>query len=103
MSTPASLLRFLPAVLALAADGASAAFVRVHQPDYPDVLVVFQIVMVGAALLTAVPTTWLRFTGFFLLVAGVFLSGMSVGVFYVPALFAAFWLVFRETPGQKHV
>jgi hypothetical protein len=57
---------------------------------------VFQIVMFGAALLAAVPRKGVRFVGFVLLLAGVFISGMTVGMFYIPALIAAGWVMGRN-------
>ena len=50
-----SLIPFLPAALAAVTAGVTAAIVRAKQPDYPDSVIVFQIVMFGAALLAAVP------------------------------------------------
>jgi hypothetical protein len=41
---------------------------------------VYQVVMFGAALLSAVPKKWVRIMGFVLLLAGVFIS-MAVGFF----------------------
>jgi hypothetical protein len=84
-----SLIPFLPAALAVATDAVTATMVRAHQPDYPGRFIVFQIVMFGAALLAAVPRKWVRFVGFVLLLTGVHISGMSVGMFYLPTLFAA--------------
>ena len=46
----------------------------------------------------AVPIKWVRFVGFVLLLAGVFISGMSVGVFYLPTFFAFVWLMVRDGP-----
>jgi hypothetical protein len=51
--------------------GVTAAMVRAKQPEYPDSVIVFQIVMFGAALLAAVPKKWVRFGGLVLLLAGV--------------------------------
>jgi hypothetical protein len=70
-----SLVPFVPAALAAVTDGVTAAIVRGNQSDYPARFVAFQIVMFGAALLAAVPNKWLRFVGFVLLLAGVFISG----------------------------
>jgi hypothetical protein len=57
------LVRFVPAALAAVTDVVTAAMVRANQPDYPGRFVVFQIVMFGAALLAAVPRTWVRLLG----------------------------------------
>jgi hypothetical protein len=50
-----SLIPFLPAALAAVTDVLTTGFVLGHQPDYPGRLIVFQVVMFGAALLAAVP------------------------------------------------
>src|ERR1019366_3265372 len=91
-----SLVPFLPAVLAAVTDGVTAAMVRANQPDYPDRFVVFQIVMFGAALLAAVPSKWVRLVGFVLLLAGIFITGFSVGVFYLPTFFVFVWVMVRD-------
>jgi hypothetical protein len=46
---------FLPAVLAALTDVWPAGIVIAHQPDYPASVVMYQVVMLGAALLAAVP------------------------------------------------
>ena len=91
-----ALIPFLPAALALATDAVTAAMVRGNQPDYPGRFIVFQIVMFGAALLSAVPRKWVRIVGFVLLLAGVFITGFSVGMFYLPAFFAFVWVMVRD-------
>ena len=91
-----SLLPFLPAPLAAVATGVTAAIVRAKQPEYPDSVIVFQIVMSGAALLAAVPNKWVHFVGFVILLAGVYISGMSVGMFYLPTFFAFVWVMVRD-------
>ena len=85
------IVRFLPAVLAAVTDVVTAAMVRANQPDYPGRIIVFQIVMLGAALLATVPKMWVRLTGIVLLLAGAFISGISVGIFYVPTVITV-WL-----------
>jgi cell division protein FtsW (lipid II flippase) len=91
-----SLLRFLPAVLAALTDAFATATVRANQPDLPGRFVVFQIVMFGAALLAAVPSKWVRFVGFVLVLAGMFITGFSVGLFYLPTFFAFVWVMTRD-------
>jgi hypothetical protein len=91
-----SLYPFLPAGLAAVTNAATAGLVGAHQPDYPVRFVVFQIVMLGAALLSAVPSKWVRSAGFVILLAGVCISGMSVGLLYVPTFFAAVWVMVRD-------
>jgi hypothetical protein len=89
------IVRFLPAVLAGVTDVATGAMIYANQPDYPGRFVVFQIVMFGAALLAANPRMWVRVAGFVLLLFGVFISGFSVGMFYIPTVFAAGWVMVR--------
>jgi hypothetical protein len=57
---------------------------------------VFQIVMFGAALLPAVPSKWVRLVGFVLLLAGIFITGFSVGLFYLPTFFVFVWVMVRD-------
>ena len=90
-----SLSPFLPAALAAVTDAVTAAMVRGNQPDYPTGVVVYQVVMVGAALLAAVPNKWVRFVGFVLLLAGVLIS-MAVGLLYLPTFFAFVWVMTRD-------
>jgi len=71
----------------------------------PDRFVVYQIVMLGAALLAAVPRMWVRVVGFVLLLAGVLIS-MAVGLLYVPTAIAAGWVMVSDErrhvhPGQE--
>ena len=86
-------LCFLPVVLAIITGLVAAGFVHQHQPDYPVELVTFQIVMVAAALLVTAPQRWLRLVAFLVLLFGVLLAGMSVGMFYIPTLTAAGWIM----------
>src|ERR1039458_4691564 len=90
-----SLIPFLPAALAAVTDAVTVYFITAHQPDYPARAVVYQVVMLGAALLSAVPKKWVRIVGFVLLLAGVFVS-MGVGLLYLPALIAAVWVMTRD-------
>src|ERR1017187_8387408 len=90
-----SLYPFLPAVLAVVTDAATAAIVRAQQPDYPGRFIAYQNVMFGAALLAAVPNKWMRFVGFAILLAGVFFV-MSVGLLYVPTFLAVVWVMVRD-------
>jgi hypothetical protein len=97
-------LLFLPAVFAVITDLVAAVVVRQNQPDHPVQFLTFQIVMAGAALLAAAPERWLRLVAVLVLLFGVLWSGMSVGVFYIPTLVAAGWIVAirpsdRATPG----
>ena len=91
-----SLIPFLPAALAAVTDAVTVCVVPAHQPDYPARAVVYQVVMLGAALLSAVPRKWVRIVGFVLLLAGVFITGFSVGMFYLPTFFAFVWVMVRD-------
>ena len=90
-----SLIPFLPAALAAVTDVLTACVVTAHQPDYPARAVVYQVVMFGAALLSAVPKKWVRMVGFVLLLGGVFIS-MAIGLLYLPTFFAAVWVMTRD-------
>ena len=99
------IVRFLPAVLAAVTDVVTGAMVWANQSDYPGRFIVFQIVMLGAALLAAVPRTWVWLVALLILLAGFFISGASVGWFYFPTVVAAGWVRVREgrppvQPGQ---
>jgi hypothetical protein len=93
-----SLFPFLPAVLAGLTNAVTTAMVRSGQPEYPGRFIVFQVVMFGAALLAAVPNKWVRFVGFVLLLAGMFITGFSVGLLYLPTFFAFVWVMTRDGP-----
>jgi hypothetical protein len=91
---------FLPAGLAAVTDVLTALIVLAHQPDYPENVVVFQILMVLTALLSAVPNLGVRFVGFMLLMAGVLITGMSIGLLYLPTAMVALWILVR-TPAKS--
>jgi multisubunit Na+/H+ antiporter MnhF subunit len=93
-------LVFLPALLAALTDFGVAFYVRAIQPNYPDRVVIFQVFMFAAALLVAVPDRWARATAFTLLGVGVWITGFSVGVFYIPTVVVAAWAVSREPAGH---
>jgi cell division protein FtsW (lipid II flippase) len=90
-----SLFPFLPAALGAVTAGVTVCVVTAHQPDYPARAVVYQVVMFGAALLSAVPKKWVRIVGFVLLLAGVLIS-MAVGLLYLPTFFAFVWVMTRD-------
>ena len=90
-----SLLPFLPAALAALTNAVTAAMVHSGQPEYPGRVVVYQVVMFGAALLAAVPNKWVRTVGLVLLLAGVLIS-MAVGLLYLPTFFAFVWVMTRD-------
>ena len=91
-----SLIPFLPAALAALTDAFATSTVRANQPDLPGRFIAFQVVMFGAALLSAVPRKWVRIVGFVLLLAGIFITGFSVGLFYLPTFFAFVWVMVRD-------
>jgi hypothetical protein len=91
-----SLFPFLPAVLAGLTNAVTAAMAGSSQPEYSGRFVVYQVVMFGAALLAAVPNKWVRFVGFVLLLAGMFITGFSVGLLYLPTFFAFVWVMTRD-------
>ena len=88
-------VKFLPAVLAALTDCLVTFIVRANQQDYPDRVIILQAVMFAAALTTALPQLWVRFAALLLLIAGVLISGFSVGFFYVPTVIAAALLLSR--------
>ena len=90
-----SLIPFLPAVLAALTDVWTAGIVVAHQPDYPAMVFVYQVVMFVAALLAAVPSKWVRVVGLVTLLAGVLIS-MAVGLLYLPTFFAFVWVMVRD-------
>ena len=90
-----ALIPFLPAALAVVTDAVTVCVVTAHQPDYPARAVVYQVVMFGAALLSAVPKKSVRIVGFVLLLAGVFIS-MAIGLLYLPTFFAFVWVMTRD-------
>jgi cell division protein FtsW (lipid II flippase) len=90
-----TLIPFLPAVLAAVTNAVTVCVVTANQPDYPARAVVYQVVMFGAALLSAVPKKWVRIVGFVILLAGVFIS-MAIGLLYVPTFLAAVWVMTRD-------
>lgn len=93
-----SLFPFLPAVLAAVASIAATAMVRSSPPENLGRFAVFQFVMFGAALLAAISNKWVRFASFVLVLAGMTITGFSVGTLYVPAFLAVVWLMVRDVP-----
>ena len=82
------LVRFLPAAAAIITDIGAGIYVAEHQP-YPVQFLVYQIAMLGFALLVAAPYRWLWIAALLLLIGGVILAGASVGLFYVPTVIVA--------------
>jgi hypothetical protein len=52
--------------------------------------------MLSAALLSAIPSRWVRIPAILALFGGVLIGLASVGLLYAPALFAAAWVTFRK-------
>lgn len=90
-----SLIPFLPAALAAVTDAVTVCVVASHQPDYPARAVVYQVVMFGAALSSAIPKKWVRVVGLVVLMFGAFIS-MAIGLLYLPTFFAAVWVMTRD-------
>ena len=87
---------FLPAVLAVITDLGTSVFVQHHQSEYPIPFVAFQIAMAAAALLVAARPRWMWEMALLVLLGGVYLAGMSVGLFYIPTFAAAIWVGARR-------
>lgn len=87
---------FIPAVIAVVTGLGTAVFVHRHQPDYPAQLVTFQIIMVGAAMLVAAPQRWVRSVSLLLVLGGAYVTGMSVGMFYLPTVLVVGFVVARR-------
>jgi hypothetical protein len=52
--------------------------------------------MFGLALLIATPYRWLWVVSLLLLIVGVMLAGFSIGMFYIPTVVAAGWVMVRR-------
>jgi uncharacterized membrane protein YhaH (DUF805 family) len=89
-------LRFLPAITAAVTNIATAIFVRTHESEYPLVFLFFQLAMVGLALLMAAPLRNVWVVAFAFLIAGVLITGFPVGIFYVPTVVVAGWVLVRR-------
>ena len=80
--TPLGFLVFLPAILAVSTDVLTAAIVKSRQTDYyPLRFLIFQLVMVGLALLLATRYRQVWLVAFLLLITGMVVTGFSVGFF----------------------
>lgn len=91
---------FLPALLAVVTGLGTGAFVHQHQSDYPVQLATLQLMMIGAAVLVAVPEHWVRLMSIPFLFVGVLVAGMSIGLFYLPVVIAAGIVVCRR-PSER--
>jgi len=101
-------LRFVPALATAVTDLIVAVVVMPllarHQPPgekYPIQVVIYQIAMLGLALLLATPLRWTWLPTFLLLIAGVILAEFSIGILYVPTAALGGWVMVRrieETP-----
>jgi cell division protein FtsW (lipid II flippase) len=90
------LMRFVPAVLAAVTGVACLVLILAHQPDLPGRFLLFLAVMLAAALAFATPYRWLWVIAFVVLLAGVVLAGFSVGLFYIPTVITAGWVMVRR-------
>jgi hypothetical protein len=97
----ARISRYLPVSLAVITGLVVAAVVmRQNQPRDPAPFLIFQIFMAGAAWLVAGPQRWLRMIAVLVLFFGVLVTGMSVGLFYIPTLAAAGWVMAMRLSNQ---
>jgi len=87
---------FIPSIIAAVTDVGVAVFVHSFQPDLPGRFLIFQVVMFGLALLLATRYRGLWIIAFFLLIGGVILTGFTVGMFYVPTVVAAGWVMVKR-------
>jgi hypothetical protein len=90
------LFPFLPAALAAVTDLATAALVYGLQGSLPDRVLIFMATMFGAALVFAAPFRWIWVLAFVTLMGGVVLAAWSVGLFYIPTVIAAGWVMVRR-------
>jgi hypothetical protein len=94
---PPAFNSFLPGIIAAITELVVAAMVRSQGPGFSSRFVVFQIIMLVAALLMAVPNRWVRGVAFVLLIAGMLLGAASIDLLYAPAVIAAGWVMARRT------
>jgi hypothetical protein len=87
---------FLPAIVAAVTDVIASAAVRTHQGDLPVGFLIYQAVMMGLALLLAVPVRWVWLAAFLLLMGGMILAGFTVGFLYIPTVAVAGWVMVRR-------
>jgi hypothetical protein len=101
---PKPLSKFVPAIIAAVTDIVAAVVVPGHQPEYPFRFLIFQFVMIGLALLMASPYPRVWLVACLLLIAGVVVTGFSVGLLYVPTVAVAGWVMVRrcETSDGNH-
>ena len=88
------LFRFLPAIIAAVTDLVAGIIVVKIQPVYPIQVIAFQLIMVGLALLFALPYRWLWVFAFVLLTVGAWVTSFSL--LYVPTVIAAGWVMARR-------
>src|ERR1041384_7949596 len=87
---------FLPAIAAVITDAVASALVISNQPDYPLRFVIFQLLVIGLALLLAVPYRWMWLLAFVLLIGCVIVASASVGILYVPTVALSGWVMVRR-------
>lgn len=87
---------YLPAAVAALTDMATAWMVVTNQPDYPIRAVMLQLLMFLAALLIAIPNKAIRVLAILVLVIGMAFAIASIGLFYIPTIFAAGWVLVRS-------
>jgi hypothetical protein len=87
---------FLPAIIAAATDLVTLVIVLSLPQEYPLRVVTYQLAMFGLALLLATSYRWMWVASFSLLIVGVVLAGFSIGMFYIPTVVAAGWVMVRR-------
>jgi hypothetical protein len=97
--TEMALSNFVPAIFAAATDLITVVIVRSLPQEYPFRVVLYQIVMLGLALLMATPYRLIWLVSFLMLMVGVLLAGFSIGMFYIPTVVAAGWVMVRRSEG----
>jgi hypothetical protein len=87
---------FIPAIVASITDVVAAVIVQASQHNLPGRFLIFEVAMFGLALLLATRYRWVWGVGFVLLIGGVLPTGASVGMFYVPTVIAAGWVMVKR-------
>jgi len=90
----ASLSSLLPAAVAIVPSLAVVGLLRSQPPSGRTAA--YMVSMLGAALLVAIPSRWVRIPAILVLFCGVLIGLASVGLLYTPTLFASAWVTFRE-------
>src|SRR5690242_4419672 len=87
---------YLPVIHCAITDVVAGIIVVKIQPVYPIQVIAFQLIMFGLALLFALPVRWLWVFSFVLLIVGVWVTGFSIGLHYVPTVIASGWVMAKR-------